>query len=130
MASISTATTAMTGQEQDISLGDAKSLSKRLTQNFWDDIDKHPLSEFDKKVTRLIVEYANSKFGINTIGVQPDLMKVLGDSFFDLHNKTLIEKNLISSSSVSTDSKQTELPDEKKKKAPKNFYLWKLSSFN
>ena len=116
--STSTAT-AMTGQEQDISLGDAKSLSKRLTQNFWDDIDKHPLSEFDKKVTKLIVEYANSKFGINTTGIQPDLMKVLGDSFFDLHSKTLTDKNLISSSSVSSVSKQTEQPDEKKKKAPK-----------
>lgn len=120
MASNSASTvTAMAEHNQDMSLGDAKSLSKRLTQNFWDDIDKHPLSEFDKKVTKLIVEYANSKFGINTTGVQPELMKVLGDSFFDLHHQTLIEKNLISSSSVSSVSSEPTKTDEKKKKAPK-----------
>jgi hypothetical protein len=118
MASTSTAVIAKA--EQDMSLGDAKSLSKRLTQNFWDDIDRHPLSEFDKKITKLIVEYANSKFGINTTGVQADLMKVLGDSFFDTHSKTLVEKHLISKESLSTvQSTQSDQPDEKKKKAKK-----------
>ena len=95
----------------------AKDLGAKLTKELWQYIEAK-LSKFDENITKKIVSFIHSLFGVNDmVSISSDNLKVLGDEFFDVIYNFLSENKLIEKKD-SVEQEKTE-KETKKKNAKK-----------